>query len=73
MLGIYKITSPENKIYIGRSTNINERLKQQQQMLETVLSGQQQIQNILRNKSAILQQQPQPQPEKPKKVEEESW
>jgi group I intron endonuclease len=27
MIGIYKITSPSNKIYIGKSTNIDERKK----------------------------------------------
>lgn len=28
MIGIYKITSPNNKIYIGRSSNIEKRFKQ---------------------------------------------
>jgi len=27
MIGIYKITSPTNKIYIGQSTNITDRWK----------------------------------------------
>lgn len=27
MIGIYKITSPTNKIYIGQSVNIEKRLK----------------------------------------------
>ena len=27
-IGIYKITSPSNKIYIGKSNNINRRFKE---------------------------------------------
>lgn len=28
MIGIYKITSPENEIYVGQSINIDKRIKQ---------------------------------------------
>ena len=27
MIGIYKITNPSNKVYIGQSTNIKERFR----------------------------------------------
>lgn len=36
MVGVYKITSPSNKIYIGQSTNIEDRWKKYQRYPESI-------------------------------------
>ena len=40
MIGIYKITSPNGKIYIGQSINIDRRFKSYRKLQREKLSGQ---------------------------------
>lgn len=40
MIGIYKITNPKNKIYIGQSVNIEKRWKRYKQLCHSDLNGQ---------------------------------
>lgn len=47
-IGIYKITNPKGKIYIGQSTNIDKRFKRYKKLNEYDLSNQPKIYNSLK-------------------------
>jgi len=60
MIGIYKITSPSNKIYIGQSTNIEQRWKDYNKMIrckqQTRLYNSFQKYNVKNHKFEIIEE-----------------